>query len=52
MWSSTQVPHIFKTMTALTLGLPEHKVRDITISARRDGTVTGLKIALMADMGA
>jgi carbon-monoxide dehydrogenase large subunit len=27
MWSSTQVPHILKTMLALTLGLPEHKLR-------------------------
>ncbi|HEV8561178.1 MAG TPA: xanthine dehydrogenase family protein molybdopterin-binding subunit [Actinophytocola sp.] len=108
IWSSTQVPHIVKTMTALTLGLPEHKLRviapdvgggfggkisgllpeeaatilvaqklgrpvkwtesrsecmvtahhgrdqiqDITISARRDGTVTGLKVELLADMGA
>jgi aerobic carbon-monoxide dehydrogenase large subunit len=107
MWSSTQVPHIVKTMTALTLGLPEHKVRviapdvgggfggklqvipeefltvlaarrmgkpvkwtetrsesmvathhgraqiqDLTLAARRDGRVTGLKVELMADMGA
>ncbi|MGH3902319.1 MAG: xanthine dehydrogenase family protein molybdopterin-binding subunit [Pseudonocardiaceae bacterium] len=107
MWSSTQVPHIVRTMTALTLGLPEHKVRviapdvgggfggklqvipeeiltvlvarrmgkpvkwtetrsdcmlaahhgrdqiqDLTLAARRDGTVTGLKVELMADMGA
>jgi len=107
MWSSTQVPHIVKTMTALTLGLPEHKVRviapdvgggfggklqvipeefltvliarrlgkpvkwtetrsesmvathhgraqiqDLTLAARRDGTVTGLKVELIADMGA
>jgi carbon-monoxide dehydrogenase large subunit len=107
IWSSTQVPHILKTMTALTLGLPEHKLRvvapdvgggfggkiavlpeetmavlvaqklgkpvkwtetrsecmltahhgrdqiqDITISARRDGTITGLKVDLIADMGA
>jgi len=29
MWSATQVPHIVKTMTALSLGLPEHKVRVI-----------------------
>jgi aerobic carbon-monoxide dehydrogenase large subunit len=29
MWSSTQVPHILKTMLALTLGLPEHKLRVI-----------------------
>jgi aerobic carbon-monoxide dehydrogenase large subunit len=102
MWSSTQVPHILKTMTALTLGLPEHKLRviapdvgggfggkltvtpeelltllvarklkrpvkwtesrsesiltahhgraqiqDITLAARKDGTVTGLKVELM-----
>ncbi len=107
MWSSTQVPHVLKTMTALTLGLPEHKVRviapdvgggfggklqvtpeemlavlvarrmgkpvkwtetrsesmlaahhgrdqiqDLTLAARKDGTVTGLKVELMADMGA
>jgi aerobic carbon-monoxide dehydrogenase large subunit len=107
MWSATQVPHIVKTMTALTLGLPEHKLRviapdvgggfggklqvipeefltvlvarrmgkpvkwtetrsesmmtthhgraqiqDLTLAARRDGTVTGLKVELMADMGA
>jgi carbon-monoxide dehydrogenase large subunit len=107
MWSATQIPHILKTMAALTLGIPEHKLRviapdvgggfggkiavlpeesiallvaqklgkpvkwtesrseamltahhgrdqiqDITISARRDGTVTGLKVELLADMGA
>jgi carbon-monoxide dehydrogenase large subunit len=107
MWSATQVPHILKTMTAATLGIPEHKVRviapdvgggfggkiavlpeemmstviarrlgkpvkwtesrsetmvaahhgrdqiqDITITANRDGTVTGLKVELLADMGA
>jgi carbon-monoxide dehydrogenase large subunit len=107
VWSSTQVPHILKTMAALTLGLPEHKLRviapdvgggfggkigvlpeeaaailaahklgrpvkwtesrsecmmtahhgrdqiqDITISARRDGTLTGMKVELIADMGA
>ncbi len=107
MWSSTQVPHILKTMIALTLGLPEHKVRviapdvgggfggklqvtpeemlavlvarrlgkpvkwtetrsecmlaahhgrdqiqDLTLAARRDGTVTALKVELLADMGA
>ncbi|WP_158887738.1 xanthine dehydrogenase family protein molybdopterin-binding subunit [Amycolatopsis anabasis] len=107
MWSATQIPHILKTMSALTLGLPEHKLRviapdvgggfggkiavlpeelaalliarklgrpvkwtesrsetmlaahhgrdqiqDITISANRDGTVTGLKVELLADMGA
>jgi carbon-monoxide dehydrogenase large subunit len=107
MWSATQVPHILKTMAALSLGIPEHKLRviapdvgggfggkiavlpeeglalliaqklgkpvkwtetrsetmltshhgrdqiqDITITARRDGTVTGLKVELLADMGA
>ncbi|MEU3275090.1 molybdopterin cofactor-binding domain-containing protein [Saccharomonospora sp. NPDC006951] len=107
MWSSTQVPHILKTMSALTLGLPEHKIRviapdvgggfggkiavlpeeimallvaqktgkpvkwtesrsetmtaahhgrdqiqDLTIAATRDGRVTGLKVELLADMGA
>jgi len=29
MWSATQIPHIAKTMLALTLGLPEHKIRVI-----------------------
>ncbi|MEW2502166.1 MULTISPECIES: molybdopterin cofactor-binding domain-containing protein [unclassified Amycolatopsis] len=107
MWSATQVPHILRVMTALTLGLPEHKVRviapdvgggfggkiavlpeemmavlvaqklgkpvkwnesrsesiltahhgrdqiqDITISANADGTVTGLKVELIANLGA
>jgi carbon-monoxide dehydrogenase large subunit len=107
VWASTQVPHILKTMAALTLGLPEHKLRviapdvgggfggkiavlpeellalsvaqrlgkpvkwtesrsdcmvtahhgrdqiqDLTLTARRDGTITGLKVELMADMGA
>jgi aerobic carbon-monoxide dehydrogenase large subunit len=107
MWSATQIPHILRTMLALTLGVAEHKVRvvapdvgggfggklqvtpeevitalvalklgkpvkftesrseslmsghhgrdqiqDITITARRDGTVTGLDVHLLADMGA
>ncbi|MEV0073915.1 MULTISPECIES: xanthine dehydrogenase family protein molybdopterin-binding subunit [unclassified Amycolatopsis] len=107
MWSATQIPHILRVMTALTLGIPEHKLRviapdvgggfggkigvlpeemmtvliaqklgkpvkwnesrsetmvtahhgrdqiqDITISANADGTVTGLKVELLADMGA
>ncbi|HWD07168.1 MAG TPA: molybdopterin cofactor-binding domain-containing protein [Amycolatopsis sp.] len=107
MWSATQVPHILRVMMALTLGLPEHKVRviapdvgggfggkiavlpeeimavlvarklgkpvkwnesrsesiltahhgrdqiqDITISANADGTVTGLKVELIANLGA
>ncbi|MFE0025324.1 xanthine dehydrogenase family protein molybdopterin-binding subunit [Amycolatopsis sp. NPDC059021] len=107
MWSATQIPHILKTMSAQTLGLPEHKLRviapdvgggfggkigvlpeemmsllianklgkpvkwnetrsetmlaahhgrdqiqDITISAKPDGTVTGLKVELLADLGA
>jgi carbon-monoxide dehydrogenase large subunit len=107
MWSATQIPHILRTMLALTLNLPEHKVRvvapdvgggfggklqvtpeevitalvarrlgkpakytetrseslmsahhgrdqiqDITLTARRDGTVTGLDVHLLADMGA
>jgi aerobic carbon-monoxide dehydrogenase large subunit len=107
MWSTTQVPHILRTMTALCLGIPEQKVRviapdvgggfggklqvtpeefittlvarrlgkpakytesrseslmaahhgrdqvqDITITAKRDGTVTGLDVHLLANMGA
>jgi carbon-monoxide dehydrogenase large subunit len=107
MWSATQIPHILRLMLAMTLGVPEHKVRVIapdvgggfggklqvtpeevitflvarkldkpakytesrsesvqaahhgrdqiqklTLSARKDGTVTGLKVELLADMGA
>ncbi|TNC42779.1 xanthine dehydrogenase family protein molybdopterin-binding subunit [Mumia zhuanghuii] len=107
MWTSTQVPHILRLMLALTLGIPESKVRVIapdvgggfggklqvtpeevitmlaarrtgkpckytetrseslmaahhgraqvqrlSLSATRDGTVTGLKVQLLADMGA
>ncbi|MCT2582678.1 xanthine dehydrogenase family protein molybdopterin-binding subunit [Actinophytocola gossypii] len=107
MWSATQIPHILRVMLAMTLSVPEHKVRVIapdvgggfggklqvtpeeiltflvarrlgkpvkwtetrsesllsahhgrdqvqklTLAARRDGTVTGLKVELLADMGA
>ena len=107
MWSATQIPHVLRVMLALTLGVPEHKIRVIapdvgggfggklqvtpeeiiaflaarklgkpvkytesrtdsllaahhgrdqiqrlTLAARRDGTVTGLKVDLLADMGA
>ncbi|MGV9710657.1 xanthine dehydrogenase family protein molybdopterin-binding subunit [Gordonia sp. NPDC003424] len=107
MWSSTQIPHILRLLLAMTLGIPEHKLRVIapdvgggfggklqvcpeealalliarrlgkpvkytetrsetmqaahhgrdqiqklTLSAKRDGTVTGLKVELLADMGA
>ncbi|MHA6792490.1 xanthine dehydrogenase family protein molybdopterin-binding subunit [Pseudonocardia bannensis] len=107
MWSSTQVPHILRTMTTVTTGIPESKLRviapdvgggfggkigvvpeemlcvlvaqklgkpvkwtetrsesllaahhgrdqiqDITITAKKDGTVTGLDVSLLADMGA
>jgi carbon-monoxide dehydrogenase large subunit len=107
LWSATQIPHILRLMLAMTLGVPEHKVRviapdvgggfggklqvtpeevitflvarrlgkpvkytesrsesvqsahhgrdqiqKITLAARRDGTVTGLKVELLADMGA
>jgi aerobic carbon-monoxide dehydrogenase large subunit len=106
-YSSTQVPHILRTMTTVTLGVPESKLRviapdvgggfggkigvvpeemlcvalaqklgkpvkwtetrsesllaahhgrdqiqDITITAKKDGTVTGLDVQLLADMGA
>ncbi|MCF7552871.1 xanthine dehydrogenase family protein molybdopterin-binding subunit [Pseudonocardia sp. WMMC193] len=107
VWSATQVPHILRTMTTVTLGVPESKLRviapdvgggfggkigvlpeemltvvlaqklrkpvkwtetrsecmltahhgrdqiqDITITARKDGTITGLDVKLLADMGA
>ena len=107
VWSATQIPHILRLMFAMTLEIPEHKLRVIapdvgggfggklqvtpeeviallvarrlgkpvkytesrgesmlaahhgrdqiqklTLAARRDGTVTGLKVELLADMGA
>ncbi len=107
VYAATQVPHILRTMTTVTLGVPESKIRviapdvgggfggkiavlpeemlcvalaqklgkpvkwtetrsesllaahhgrdqiqDITITAKRDGTVTGLDVHLLADMGA
>ncbi len=107
MWSATQVPHILRVMLALTLGVPESKIRVIapdvgggfggklqvtpeevitflaarhtgkpckwtetrseslvaghhgrdqwqklTLSATQDGIVKGLKVELLADMGA
>jgi len=107
LYAATQVPHILRTMTTVTLGVPESKIRviapdvgggfggkiavlpeemlcvvlaqklgkpikwtesrsesllaahhgrdqiqDITISAKRDGTITGLDVHLLADMGA
>ena len=107
MWSATQIPHILRVMLALTLGIPESKLRVIApdvgggfggklqvtpeevitllaaqrvgkpvkytetrsesmigahhgrdqiqtmrISAKRDGTVTGLDVHLVANMGA
>jgi Aerobic-type carbon monoxide dehydrogenase, large subunit CoxL/CutL homologs len=107
MYAATQVPHILRTMTTVTLGVPESKIRviapdvgggfggkigvlpeemlcvaiaqklgkpvkwnetrsesllaahhgrdqiqDITISAKKDGTITGLDVHLLADMGA
>ena len=29
MWSATQIPHILRTMLAVTLGIAEHKIRVI-----------------------
>ncbi|WP_020499573.1 xanthine dehydrogenase family protein molybdopterin-binding subunit [Sciscionella marina] len=107
MYSATQVPHILRLMLAMSLGVPEHKIRVIapdvgggfggklqvtpeefltfligrrlgkpvkytetrtesllaahhgrdqiqrlTLAARGDGTITGLKVELLADMGA
>jgi carbon-monoxide dehydrogenase large subunit len=107
LWSSTQIPHVLRTMLALSLGIPEHKVRiiapdvgggfggklqvtpeefictlvarrlgkpvkytesrseslmsghhgrdqiqDITLTARRDGTFTGLDVHILSNMGA
>jgi aerobic carbon-monoxide dehydrogenase large subunit len=107
IWSSTQIPHVLRFFVALTLGIPEHKLRVIApdvgggfggklqvvaeeyitvlaakrtgrpvkytesrseslmaahhgrdqiqfaeLAARRDGTVTGLKVKLLANMGA
>ncbi|HEX2285102.1 MAG TPA: xanthine dehydrogenase family protein molybdopterin-binding subunit, partial [Mycobacterium sp.] len=107
MWSATQIPHILKLMLAMTLEIPETRLRVIapdvgggfggklqvtpeevitllvarrigkpvkytesrsesmlaahhgrdqiqklTLAARHDGTVTGFKVELLADMGA
>ena len=107
LWSSTQIPHILRVLLAMSLGIPESKLRviapdvgggfggklqvtpeefitvlvarrlgkpckytetrseslmaahhgraqhqKITLAARKDGTVTGLKAELIADMGA
>src|SRR5699024_8308293 len=107
MWSATQIPHVLRVMLALTLGIPESKLRviapdvgggfggklavtpeevitllvarrlgkpakytetrseslqgahhgrdqvqKIRIGATKDGTVTGLDVRLLADMGA
>jgi aerobic carbon-monoxide dehydrogenase large subunit len=107
VWSSTQVPHVLRTMLAATLGLPEQKLRvvapdvgggfggklqmtpeevltvligrrlgkpvkwtetrseslvsghhgrdqiqEVTIAAKRDGSITALKLDITADMGA
>ncbi len=107
MYSSTQIPHLMRTLTALMLGVPENKLRVITpevgggfgsklnvyaeealmcfvaravgkpvkwiesrrenfqctihgrghvdyyeIAARKDGTITGLKLKLLQDVGA
>ncbi len=107
MWTSTQIPHILRTLLGVTLGIEEHKIRviapdvgggfggkiavmpeevlctliaralnkpvkwnesrsesllsahhgrdqiqDITLTAKKDGTVTGLDVHLYADMGA
>jgi carbon-monoxide dehydrogenase large subunit len=107
VWSATQIPHILKLMLAMTLEIPETRLRVIapdvgggfggklqvtpeeviallvarrigkpvkytesrsesmlaahhgrdqiqklTLAARRDGTVTGFKVELLADMGA
>ena len=107
VYSATQVPHILRTMLAMSLGVDEHKIRVIApdvgggfggklqvtpeevltflmarrigcpvkwtetrsetmvsahhgrdqvqrlaLAARRDGTVTGLNVELLADMGA
>ena len=107
VYAATQVPHILRTMTTVTLGVPESKLRviapdvgggfggkigvlpeemlcvvlaqkfgkpvkwtetrsesllaahhgrdqiqDLTITAKKDGTITGLDVHLLADMGA
>jgi carbon-monoxide dehydrogenase large subunit len=46
IWSATQVPHILKTMAALTLGLPEHKLRVIAPDV---GGGFGGKIAVLPE---
>ncbi len=46
MYSSTQVPHILKIMTALTLGIPEHQMRVVAPSV---GGGFGAKLNVYAE---
>ncbi|MEP7115661.1 MAG: molybdopterin cofactor-binding domain-containing protein [Ilumatobacteraceae bacterium] len=46
LYSSTQVPHILKIMTALTLGIPEHQMRVIAPSV---GGAFGSKLNVYAE---
>jgi carbon-monoxide dehydrogenase large subunit len=107
LWSSTQIPHLMRTLVAMMLGVPEHKLRVVTpevgggfgcklnvyaeealmcfiamrighpvkwiesrrenfmctihgrghvdfyeIAAKKDGTITGIKLKLIQDLGA
>ena len=46
LYSATQIPHILKIMTALTLGLPEHHVR---VVAPKVGGAFGSKLNVYAE---
>lgn len=46
LYSATQIPHILKIMTALTLGLPEHQVRVVAPSV---GGAFGSKLNVYAE---
>jgi aerobic carbon-monoxide dehydrogenase large subunit len=46
LWSSTQIPHLLRTLIAMTLGLPEHQMRVI---APEVGGGFGSKLNVYAD---
>ena len=46
LYSATQIPHILKIMTALTLGIPEHQMRVVAPSV---GGAFGSKLNVYAE---
>src|SRR5579871_803177 len=48
LWSSTQIPHLLRTLVAMMLGLPEHQMRVITPEV---GGGFGSKLNVYAEIG-